>query len=192
MRPLKTALTATLAALSMFAPAAMAGSHPETPPNAPVTLRTPGNSITDHMNLIRTLARIGVRTKFNDKRVCMSGNSGVYFSHLRLMVICQDRARSSNRMVEWTNNDLDTLRHEAHHVVQDCVEGRLGDTQLGELFANPEQFNNFVISNLGHTRANNIAQRYGRDGKDQATIFVEVEAFAVAYGISARTIANKA
>ena len=32
--------------------------------------------------------------------------------------------------VQWTENDLDTLRHEAMHVLQDCSAGRVGDGLL--------------------------------------------------------------
>ena len=40
------------------------------------------------------------------------------------IMICQDdRIETSDQEVEWTENDYDTLRHEAHHVVQDCMKG---------------------------------------------------------------------
>ena len=192
MRPLKTAFLATLAAFAVVAPPAMSVPHSQTPLRAPVTQNTPGNSISDHMNLIRALARVGVRTKFNDMQFCnVTGNAGAYFSRLRTMLICQDNARQDNVMSPWTENDLDTVRHEAHHVVQDCARGRLGDAMLSEIFTEPQSYNNFVITNLGHRRASKIAQAYGEAGKDQQTIFVEVEAFAVAHGITADTIANK-
>ena len=50
-----------------------------------------------------------------------------------LMVICQEnRIPGVREMTSWTEEDLDTLRHESHHLVQDCRggDGR-GDNVVG-------------------------------------------------------------
>ena len=72
------------------------------------------------MGIIRTA---GVTILLNDpqfvKMVC-----GMYSPTHRVLVVCQDdRYPISTKEIEWTPNDYDTLRHESHHVLQDCLDG---------------------------------------------------------------------
>lgn len=186
---LSTKLFAAFAGFALaFTPNAMAagwGDHD--------TLGTdvPGNSIADHNHLWQTIQSIGVRTRINDTNMCDDGTAGAYYSTLRILLICQDNSIIPEQIVTWTANDMDTLRHEAHHIVQDCNSGRLGDARLGEIFTNPRQYNQFVRRAIGEDSARNIAQQYGSRGADQAEIFVEIEAFSVAASVPARDIADK-
>ena len=150
-----------------------------------------GNTLQDHRELITALESVGVRTRLNDAVLCHGNNSGVYYSHFRLLVVCQDNAVTSDSATTWTANDLDTLRHEAHHVVQDCALGRLGDTQLTRLFQDPQQYNRFVNAALTPEQINRISQGYGSRGLNKNEVLIEVEAFAAAASVSAETIASK-
>ena len=154
-------------------------------------INKPGNTLEDHHKLWQTIQQVGVRTRINDRELCIPDANGVYYSQFRLLVICQDNRQRADVEVQWTENDLDTLRHEAHHIVQDCNAGRLGDSMLSELFADPEKYNRFVLSSLGRERAEAIANQYSKDGLNQKGVFIEVEAFAAAAGVDARSIGNK-
>ena len=151
------------------------------------------NSIEDHRQLIDTLTSVGITMYYNDP-ICDSGDmDGAYSSSTLQLVICQDNAKFNNgtRLETWTANDMDTLRHEAHHVVQDCVGGSIGDGELADLFREPEEFNQFVTNTIGDDRASSIARSYSENGASTSTIFSEIEAFAVADSVSAEVIGNQ-
>jgi len=106
-------------------------------------------------------------------------------------VICQDNREEADVEVDWTPNDLDTLRHEAHHVVQDCKVGAQGDDLLGSVFESEEDWKQFIL-NSGYSVAelNGIAESYAERGADDETLVIELEAFAVANVINANDIAQ--
>ena len=86
---------------------------------------------------------------------------------------------------------MNTLRHEAHHVLQDCALGELGDNNFVRLFQNNEQFTFFVDNSIGQENANSIAEVYGEMGAGPAIIRREIEAFAVAEVVPAEAIGDK-
>ena len=89
----------------------------------------------EHRNLVRALQSVGVTVTTNDPRYCDEGTSGSWIPDEKVLSICQDDAVTQNgKMLPWTDNDLDTLRHEAHHVVQDCAYLGLYDGKLKTLF----------------------------------------------------------
>ena len=146
--------------------------------------------INQHRDLITSLQRSGVRVVINDPKVCGDRRiDGRYVSVYRRLDICQDRAERPFLMVPWTRNDLNTLRHEAHHVVQDCVDRKF-DGQLRPIFHGHE-YNTFVSNGLTKEQIQGITTTYGNRGVPFAQIRTEVEAFAVAETIDADSIARK-
>lgn len=143
----------------------------------------------DHKNLYNTIQSLGIRITINDPRHCSSGIDGAYNSGQRLLVVCQDNA-VSRREVDWTANDLDTLRHEAHHIVQDCTLGSLGDNRLAPLFGDKESTMEFIRQSIGETRARQLMNNPAYRGRN-STHLTEMEAFATASFIDANTIARK-
>ena len=138
----------------------------------------------DHQELIRALGRSGVRVVINDPNVCTSRNiDGRYVSIHRRLDICQDHANKPYRVVRWTNNDLNTLRHEAHHVIQDCADGRKWDGSLIPVFRGDE-YRKFVGNALTERQARSIATAYTRNGATRRVVIMELEAFAVAETVS--------
>jgi hypothetical protein len=149
------------------------------------------NQIEDHKYLIQSIIKVGVPVILNTRAHCNDPKyDGSYSSGL--MFICQDNARLMNgKSVQWTANDLDTLRHEAHHLVQDCAVGGIADKKYSLLFTEKQEYARFVIGALGEEKAQLIWNAYKKDGYSDIDILMELEAFAVAETVDARTIANK-
>ncbi len=79
---------------------------------------------TEHGQLGNAIKSTGVVLKFNPMECNKRNSFGWYWSGGNEMVICQEnRSRYSTSEVQWTEEDLDTLRHEAQHLVQDCMDG---------------------------------------------------------------------
>ena len=100
-------------------------------------------TIEEHQRLIDSLESVGIEVVLNDVAFCGEEPvDGAYFPINSVLVVCQDYSSSiSSKEVEWTPNDLDTLRHETHHVVQDCRKGVLGDRESSLLFDEKGEFN---------------------------------------------------
>ena len=107
-----------------------------------------------------------------------NGNTGI--------MICQDNGKDAGfeNQVDWTANDLDSLRHEAHHVVQDCLDGGKGDGELGPMFEG-DKLKHVVTSTLSTEKIEWIINKY-----DKEDHLIELEAFAVAQAIGPEAIAN--
>jgi len=74
-----------------------------------------------HNALIMALNRAGVQV-YADADQCDAGIvNGFYHSRSKSLVVCNGGSKVM------TDNNLDTLRHESIHVVQDCKGGKLGD-----------------------------------------------------------------
>jgi hypothetical protein len=144
----------------------------------------------DHDGLMVTLKEAGITVSINDPLCEERDANGMYHSYRRLLIVCQDNAKWSGDEVPWTANDYDTLRHEAHHVLQDCVGGELGDGVLSDFFDNVEEYNEFISNTLGSERARLIAELYGKNGASEQVILNELEAFAVADSVSAESISR--
>ena len=158
---------------------------------APVAAGTrPGNSFDDHIRLYNTIHSFGVRVVINDYSECNKGIDGSYWSRERVLHVCQDNARPGEREIDWTANDLDTLRHEAHHMIQDCALGSLGDRALAPLFGSEPRVMEFVRATLGEERARNIMNNDAYRGRPHVHL-KEMEAFAAAYAIPASQITDK-
>ena len=149
------------------------------------------NNIDEHQQLWDTLNDIGVKTLVNDDRFCTTDVMGMYYPYKRTLIVCQDNRQSNNgEMIAWTDNDLDTLRHEAHHVVQDCLNQDLGDGQLSVLFDGPGQLRQFYGRILSQRQIDWIVDTYSKGGTDHKVIKLELEAFAVAQAVGPLSIAD--
>lgn len=155
-----------------------------------------GNTFDDHVQLVDTLREIGVRVYFNPYVCAPEGgrkSSGFYVSQSRKMAICQDKGKYDGEVVKFTDNDLDTIRHESQHVIQDCIDG-IGDNSLVNMFPvaptkGSISLSQFVAgSGLSSLTLMNIFSAYSQAGGDNEVIGLEFEAFAVANSITAAGI----
>jgi hypothetical protein len=109
-----------------------------------------------------------------------------------MLIVCQDNGVPGGPQVTWTLNDLDTLRHESHHVVQDCNEGTIADGLTDNLFYEEQELIEFISkSSLTTEQLKNLMESLKNDGLSYTSIMIEVEAYIVAKDIEASSIANK-
>ena len=152
------------------------------------------NEVDDHEVLWDAVQNAGISIYVNEPSHCKGSTSGVYLwnkeTHQAAMVICQDNGVQAGVQVEWTDNDLDTLRHEAHHIVQDCLEGGTGDGQFGLFFEYPDKYNEFISRSLSPTEIHNISRNYHLNGATDYVVLRELEAFAVAKNVGPKLIAE--
>ena len=119
---------------------------------------------------------------------CFQRNVHGYYMRDGQVVVCQDNKEKVGQMVEWTENDYDTLRHESHHLIQDCKAGTIGDFVSEPMFEGEEY--EVVINALGPKKVNDIRHTYQQSGSDERDIAMEIQAFAVATFVSPRSIAE--
>ena len=149
-----------------------------------------GNTLQDHEALRATLSEAGVVTLVNTED-CEPGVDGYYWSKGKTLVVCQDNSRPNGPLVAWTANDLDTFRHEAHHVLQDCLVGGVGDNASGLYFETIDELKEFLEeSSLTGEQIKRIVEVYREDGVSDKAILEELEAFAVARDVNASSISN--
>ena len=157
-----------------------------------------------HQQIIDTLEAKGVYVEINPPQVCDKVKTdtsyhGVYIYSDRhstpLMGICQDFGGQGEEVELWTDNDLDTLRHESVHYIQDCISGTV-DGELDPLYDGPGGLSPIdysikdVIGEIGEAQATNIITRYESMDASQDVIVLEIEAFFLASTQSASDIAN--
>jgi len=136
-----------------------------------------------HASLARALDRVGVSLGVGNFKAC-GGNDGAYFPQKRSLIICK------NANGAWTPDDLDTLRHEAHHVVQDCAAGDGLGNNLALFFNNTRDLDQFARKALPLSKLNWIVDSYRDRGHNDNVISLEIEAFAVAESVSPDAIAT--
>lgn len=146
----------------------------------------------EHVTLMAAVESVGVRVYVNSAHC----DGAAFYGYYRAMgkgtlVICQqNRVTGNQEMVPWTEEDFDTLRHESHHLVQDCKGGvGRGDNVLVPIFKDELGVINFARPILGDRGLQAIAKKYGELGAPWEVILLEFEAFAVSAGISASDIA---
>ncbi len=142
----------------------------------------------DHYELWTTLQKVGVTTSINTFE-CFSRSGeidGYYLSSTSTLVICQPDATKIGQQMRWSENDYDTLRHEAMHVIQDCNDGVIGDGRLSVLFDDKDEYRKFVKSKLTDAQIDNILKWY--DDISEERQLLEIEAFAVARGVDVTQI----
>ena len=144
-----------------------------------------------HIRLIEAIEASGVSVSFNEKDKCYSPNraeriAGFYSGYYEHLAVCQDNATSWNgEIVQATDNDLDTIRHEAHHLVQDCSDGRI-DGELVRFFDEDSAF----MAEMPARRKAWVRRVYSEAGASEDVIELEFEAFHVARHVSADTITS--
>lgn len=148
-----------LAATAAIAPAAQAGT------------------MQDHQQLAAAIQANGVSFYINHPS-CFTENApmGWYSGRSRELVVCQDNATSETQ-VEWTANDLDTLRHEAQHMIQDCMVGTNHDHRLGSVYNKPLDL---AAATLTREHIAHIIDTYREHGASDHVLVLELEAFSVA------------
>ena len=132
-----------------------------------------------HELLVQEIRSNGVKVVINDP-FCgeEEGLMGFYSGHERKLVVCQDNGVPGGPSVTWTANDLDTLRHEAQHMIQDCKVGTNHDHQLSPIYHSPSAFAQEV---LGPEAVQRITTVYREEnGASDLILLLEYEAFAVA------------
>lgn len=136
-----------------------------------------------HVQLFNRVKAAGVSVYINPSKACdprYNGGErffGFYSGGIQTMVICQETALRTGQFDvqhDWTEEDYDTLRHEAHHLVQDCRDGSL-NAQLNAVYTKPVQL---AVNTLSQRRINWIIESYGKHG--QHVVVMELEAFSVA------------
>ena len=143
-----------------------------------------------HDRLWQTLERNGVDVSVNHPDYCKDNRGGAMYATFKdgttAILICQDEGQgvAYDTQVKWTANDLDSLRHEAQHVVQDCLDGGIGDGELSPMFNN-EQLKKHVLNTLSRERIEMILKNY-----DKEDHLIELEAFTVAAAVSPVQIAD--
>ena len=140
----------------------------------------------EHKELWTALQQVGIDTMVNHPDLCDSGIvDGAYITQKSILIVCQDNAhRFGSKEVSWTENDYDTLRHEAHHVIQDCLDGGLADGNSALLFKDFDDFREFVFDTLTEEQVNHIIDVYKKQGAPDDVILQELEAFAVANSVN--------
>jgi len=141
----------------------------------------------DHQQFLDTMASDGVNVHINEPaQACFdgSGMNGAYvvLEGDRYLVVCQDNRKTSD-VTNWTDNDLDTIRHEGFHIIQDCMAGANNDTVFDTVFTNHDE----VIDALGVAEAMRIMSMYADtyERSRHGDIKYEIEAFYAARDYSA-------
>lgn len=127
-----------------------------------------------HMDLARAVRSTGVVVKVNPRACNKQKVFGWYWAAKNEMVICQERATRVGVETYWTDEDLDTLRHEAQHLIQDCMDGSK-DGRLDAVYNKPIAL---AVSVLGEDGAKGVVEAYS-DASEHIKV-MELEAFAVA------------
>ena len=142
----------------------------------PVEAKTPDTNFQDHVALAEAIEKAGIDFQLNPPECAeQRGTYGWYYAAGKQLVVCQVNAKVYQfGEYEWTPEDLDTLRHEAHHMVQDCMDGRLD----GHLTTVYQGFPAIVKQQLDYEMIAQIIKVYSDLSDHQ--IAMELEAFAVA------------
>lgn len=144
-----------------------------------------------HTELVDAVTEVNINLSVNEKKHCFSLTDrffGFYSPSDRLIAICQEEAEDWNgEVIRFSEEDLDTLRHEAHHLVQDCLDGEIDGGM--SLFFSGEERDSF-LSLYPKSDQERVRRTYGESGASEQLIDLEIEAFAVAETVGAQSIAN--
>ena len=142
-----------------------------------LAMATPALAASDHsahVRLARAVEKTGI-TVYVNPNICDTDKTfGFYDARNKAVVICQEnKVTGSTDAVNWTEEDYDTLRHEIHHVVQDCRDGLNGT--LHAVYKKPIEL---AIDTIGLDAVKQLAEVYSDSSKHIQVM--EFEAFAVA------------
>ena len=129
----------------------------------------------DHVALANAVKAAGVSIYVNPE-VCWERDSyGFYISSIKALVVCQEGKTQPDVVGVWSEEDYDTLRHEAQHMIQDCMVGTLADDQLGSVYREPV---NLAKHTFSMQEIRNIIAAY--PNASEHVLVLELEAFSVA------------
>ena len=130
----------------------------------------------DHVALAEAVERVGVDFLLNPPECARNEKVyGWYHGYKRQLVVCQENASKFDYTeYGWTAEDLDTLRHEVHHMVQDCMDNTL-DGRLKSVYEDPSGLAKTV---LGYNKITKILNGYSDYSPHRQ--MMELEAFSVA------------
>ena len=130
-----------------------------------------------HVVLATAIQEAGIDVYVNPSACDNKPVFGWYSGAQRVLVICQEnRDFYPAGKAPWTAEDYDTLRHEAQHLIQDCMDNRI-DHNLSPVYRNPIALAQRV---LGTEAMSGIHNSYTSIGANLSTVILEYEAFAVA------------
>jgi len=140
---------------------------------AAIAIAGPAAAGTPHVTLARAIERSGVDLQINPSDCAARTALGWYNSLERRMVVCLEGGPGA----KWTAEDLDTLRHEAQHLIQDCVAGDHHDGALAPMFDDVAGMGRQYI---GQDAIDRIVEQYASQGAPLPVLILEVEAFTAA------------
>ena len=168
---MKRLTVALVGLVAVFNPLESLSKSKFTPFETPVTANHQ-----HHVALAQAAVATGVEFRINPPMCDREQALGWYWAFENELVVCQkNKMIGSSAEVDWVDEDYDTLRHEAHHLVQDCMARENRDGHLGAVYEDPIALSKEV---LGNSAMSQIAYVY-RDRNDH-TIVMEFEAFSVA------------
>ena len=127
-----------------------------------------------HVHLGQVVRSTGINFKINPAECWSKGAMGWYWAARNEMVVCQEGKQQVGVETNWTDEDLDTLRHEAQHLIQDCMDGsRQG--ALGAVYKDPIALAKSILGDRG---IRYVVDLYS-DSSDHIKV-MELEAFSVA------------
>ena len=126
-----------------------------------------------HVELGRVIRSSGINVKINPS-ACNGSSFGWYWAQKNELVVCQENGRAGGPEVRWTEEDLDTLRHEAQHLIQDCYDG----SRQGALHTIYRDVPALVKGTLSRSGIERIINSYASEG--EKVVVLELEAFSVA------------
>ena len=145
---------------------------------AAATFAAPGakalNVDNGHIKLAEAIVSTGIELKINPVECNFKSALGWYWAARNEMVVCQENAKGGAPETYWTAEDFDTLRHEAQHLIQDCMDGSLNGS-LGSVYKEPIELGKQILGTEGMER---IVAAYS-DASDHIKV-MEIEAFSVA------------
>ncbi len=105
------------------------------------------NSPEAHMKLLQTAQDKGVVVVLNPPH-CLKPWAkdirGAYIPTIPALVICQEGTVGNSEVRDLTEADLVTIRHEGHHLVQDCLNG-WGNGKLTNMFSDNNKGGNMGL-----------------------------------------------
>jgi len=171
MKPLLSIASAFSAALLSFLQPAFAITPLDNLPN-------------EYKPLFSAIDKAGVKVLFSDTDQICRGSQGLYLRDRGVITVC------SPTFPNWTLESLDTLRHEAHHVLQDCRAGDGIGGDIGLFFNSPSDLQKFISSSLSMFEIHQIISAYSSMDTPAGIILLELEAFAAAESITPSAIAK--
>lgn len=126
-----------------------------------------------HVGLGRVIRSAGVNVRINPS-TCNGSSFGWYWARKNELVVCQENGHAGGPEVVWTEEDLDTLRHEAQHLIQDCYDG----SRQGALHTIYRDVPALVNGTLNRSTIERVINSYASKG--EKVVVLELEAFSVA------------